>query len=63
LRFEILKRDRVCQLCGVGRNDAVLEVDHIVPRSKGGSNDPDNLQVLCARCNRGKSNRDDTDFR
>ena len=63
LRFEILKRDRVCQLCGVGRNDAVLEVDHIVPRSKGGSNDPDNLQVLCARCNRGKSNRDDTDYR
>ena len=63
LRFEILKRDRVCQLCGAGRNDAVLEVDHIVPRSKGGSNDPDNLQVLCARCNRGKSNRDDTDFR
>ena len=63
LRFKILKRDRVCQLCGVGRNKAVLEVDHIVPRSKGGSNDPDNLQVLCARCNRGKSNRDDTDFR
>ena len=63
LRFEILKRDRVCQLCGAGPNNDVLEVDHIVPRSKGGSNEAGNLQVLCARCNRGKSNRDNTDFR
>ena len=63
LRFQILKRDRVCQLCGNTKNDERLEVDHIVPRSKGGTNDPSNLQVLCAPCNRGKSNRDDTDFR
>jgi ATP adenylyltransferase len=63
LRYAILKRDRVCQLCGATRNEERLEVDHIVPRSKGGSNNPSNLQVLCARCNRGKSNRDDTDFR
>ena len=63
LRFQILKRDRVCQLCGNTKKDERLEVDHIVPRSKGGTNDPSNLQVLCARCNRGKSNRDDTDFR
>ncbi len=63
LRFQILKRDRVCQLCGATKKQERLEVDHIVPRSKGGTNDPDNLQVLCASCNRGKSNRDDTDFR
>ena len=63
LRFQILKRDRVCQLCRNTKNDERLEVDHIVPRSKGGTNHPSNLQVLCARCNRGKSNRDDTDFR
>ena len=63
VRFDVLRRDRVCQLCGAGRSDAVLEVDHVVPRSKGGSNEPDNLQVLCRTCNRGKSNRDDTDFR
>ena len=63
LRYEILTRDRVCQLCGATREQERLEVDHIVPRSKGGTNDPDNLQVLCAPCNRGKSNRDDTDFR
>jgi ATP adenylyltransferase len=63
LRFEILKRDRVCQLCGAGPKDAVLEVDHIVPRSKGGSNESINLQVLCGRCVRGKSNRDTRDCR
>ena len=63
LRFQILKRDRVCQLCGATKKQERLEVDHIVPRSKGGTNGPDNLQVLCASCNRGKSNRDDTDFR
>ena len=63
LRYEILTRDRVCQLCGTTKEQERLEVDHIVPRSKGGTNDPGNLQVLCAPCNRGKSNRDDTDFR
>ena len=62
-RYEVLKRDRICQLCGVSRDEARLEVDHIVPRSKGGSNEPDNLQVLCGRCNRAKGNRDQTDFR
>jgi ATP adenylyltransferase len=63
VRFEVLRRDRVCQLCGAGPRDDVLEVDHVIPRSKGGSNDSGNLQVLCRTCNRGKSNRDDTAFR
>jgi 5-methylcytosine-specific restriction endonuclease McrA len=31
------------------------EVDHIVPLVRGGSNWPDNLQLLCRRCNRSKS--------
>lgn len=63
VRYDVLKRDRVCQLCGNGPSDGVLEVDHIVPRSRRGSNDVSNLQVLCRTCNRGKSNRDDEDFR
>jgi 5-methylcytosine-specific restriction endonuclease McrA len=41
----------------------LLHVDHIKPRSLGGTNDPDNLQTLCRKCNIGKSNKDDTDLR
>ena len=62
LRYKILARDKKCLLCGNGPADAPLEVDHIIPRSKGGSNDLSNLQTLCRPCNQGKSNLDDTDF-
>lgn len=57
LRFEILKRDDYrCQMCGVTAKDgATLEIDHITPVSKGGTNDANNLQVLCRECNAGKS--------
>ena len=57
LRFDILKRDDYrCQMCGVTAKDGgKLEVDHIVPVAKNGSNDVDNLQVLCRDCNAGKS--------
>ena len=59
LRFEILKRDDYrCQMCGVTAKDgATLEIDHIHPVSKCGSNEPDNLQVLCRDCNAGKSDQ------
>lgn len=57
LRFEILKRDDYrCQMCGVTAKDgATLEIDHITPVSKGGTNEASNLQVLCRDCNAGKS--------
>ena len=64
LRYEVLKRARFrCELCGVSADMRALEVDHIVPRSRGGTDDPDNLQALCYRCNAMKRDRDDTDFR
>ncbi len=65
VRYDVLKRDRKCVLCGATPEidtEVLLHVDHIVPRSKGGSNEMNNLQVLCAECNLGKSNRDDTSF-
>jgi hypothetical protein len=63
--FNVLKRDNwKCQSCGrSGKDGITLEVDHILPRSKGGTDDIDNLQTLCKKCNIGKSNRDDTDLR
>lgn len=57
LRFEILKRDGFrCHYCGVTACGAALEVDHVLPKSKGGTDDPGNLITACVNCNRGKSN-------
>jgi len=57
-RVQVLARDGyTCQMCGISRNDgAILEIDHIHPVSKGGTNELSNLQVLCRDCNAGKSN-------
>jgi hypothetical protein len=62
LRYRVLARDRKCRLCGAGPSESPLHVDHILPRSKGGSNDENNLQVLCQRCNVGKGNADSRKF-
>ncbi len=64
LRYEVLKHARFrCELCGVSADVRALEVDHIVPRSRGETDDPDNLQALCYRCNSMKRDRDTADFR
>ena len=59
LREQIMKRDNyTCQICGKYMPDEVgLQIDHIVPVSKGGKSIPTNLQVLCSKCNGRKSNR------
>lgn len=55
LRFEVMKRDAfMCGYCGKSAPHVVLEVDHVVPRASGGSDDPDNLVTACFDCNRGK---------
>ena len=64
LRYEVLKAAKFCcELCGVPADEKALEVDHIVPRNHGGSDDPSNLQALCYSCNSMKRDRDTTDFR
>jgi 5-methylcytosine-specific restriction endonuclease McrA len=62
LRFQVLKRDNnTCQYCGAKSPDAVLEVDHKIPRSKGGPDDLSNLITSCFPCNRGKRDKLITD--
>jgi hypothetical protein len=52
-RFIVFKRDlytcRICRRAGVE-----LVLDHLIPVSRGGSDDIDNLQALCVICNQGK---------
>ena len=58
VRFEVFKRDKfTCQYCGRQAPDVVLEVDHIQPVAKGGTNDFLNLITSCFDCNRGKGKR------
>jgi diadenosine tetraphosphate (Ap4A) HIT family hydrolase len=52
-----------CECCGAHEHQRALEVDHIVPRNHGGSDDLSNLQALCFRCNAAKRDTDTTDFR
>lgn len=58
LRAEVLYRDGSrCQMCGANPQkdaDVLLQIDHKVPLHWGGSNDEDNLWVLCDECNTGK---------
>lgn len=45
-----------CAICGAKMN---LEIDHIIPVSKGGRENESNMQVLCRSCNSRKGNRID----
>ena len=54
------KWGRQCAYCG--KTDTPLEVEHIHPKSKGGSNRVSNLTLACNRCNQSKGNRDVEDF-
>ncbi len=57
IRFEVFKRDGfTCQYCGSSPPKVTLEVDHINPKSKKGTDDINNLLTACFDCNRGKRN-------
>lgn len=57
-RFEVFKRDSfTCQYCGRNAPSVLLQIDHIVPVSKGGEDEILNLITSCADCNSGKSDR------
>jgi len=54
------KFNRQCAYCNA--KDTALEIEHIKPRSKGGSNRVSNLTLACHKCNQAKGNRDVADF-
>lgn len=60
LRAEILARDKgLCQMClADGRAVVARDVDHIVPKHRGGSDEAGNLQSLCVPCHQAKTARE-----
>jgi diadenosine tetraphosphate (Ap4A) HIT family hydrolase len=64
IRYQVLKESGGrCALCGITKKESPIDVDHIIPRSRGGTHNKSNLQALCIKCNRSKGNKDKTDFR
>jgi hypothetical protein len=54
-RNAVYERDGYkCQICGKGKGEVALCLDHVFPFSKGGKTEYDNLQTLCKECNSGK---------
>lgn len=54
------KYDRTCIYCGI--KDVPLEIEHLIPKSRGGSNRIDNLGIACVSCNRKKDNKTPEEF-
>lgn len=51
------EQEGICAGCDMYFPFKIMEVDHILPRSQGGTDHPDNLQLLCSACNRSKGGR------
>ena len=57
-RANIYTRDKYrCQYCGRQASKAELNIDHLVPRSRGGRSTWENVVVACIPCNRHKADR------
>jgi len=59
-RAEHLRHEPWCQAPGCGAKGQ--HVDHRIPRRQGGTDDPSNLQTLCASCHSAKTARQDGGF-
>lgn len=61
LRRKMLIRDNyTCQICGNSKQkepNLLLEIDHVIPLSRGGITSEENLQTLCWKCNRSKGTK------
>ena len=56
-------QDRRCMYCGARKLLRNLQIDHVNPAVRGGSNEFNNLQLLCAPCNQRKGMQTDSEFR
>lgn len=57
LRFEVLRRDNhACRYCGAKAPFVELQIDHVIPRTRGGGDEAWNLTAACIDCNISKGN-------
>ena len=57
------EQEGVCLGCDTHFPFKVMEVDHVLPKSRGGTDHIENLQLLCSHCNRSKGNRTMAEWR
>ncbi|MDE0309156.1 MAG: DNA methyltransferase [Acidiferrobacterales bacterium] len=57
------EQEGVCTGCETHFPFRVMDVDHILPKSRGGTDHPDNLQLLCSGCNRSKGGKTMAEWR
>ncbi|MDE0303193.1 MAG: DNA methyltransferase [Gammaproteobacteria bacterium] len=57
------EQEGVCAGCDTHFPFRVMDVDHILPRSRGGTDHADNLQLLCSGCNRSKGSKTMAEWR
>lgn len=62
LRLQVLRRDEyLCVKCAqAGLVVEATDVDHIIPKHDGGTNDMSNLQSLCSPCHKEKTAKEDS---
>ena len=64
LKQELTQRQgNTCAYCGRQLPVRAFEIDHMMPVYRGGSNEKENLQVLCRPCNKRKGIQSDKEFR
>jgi len=55
--YILYKHKHTCVYCGGKSGDSILEVEHIIPKVKGGSNRIENLTLSCHSCNQAKGKK------
>ena len=64
LKRRLMRRqDNTCSYCRYPRRAVSMDIDHMIPVIRGGSNDESNLQVICRPCNLRKGLQTDEEFR
>lgn len=56
IKARLIKRGSRCHWCGTGLCYKTATLDHVRPKSKGGTNRPENLVLSCFACNQEKGN-------